>query len=429
MASARVANGRSWLAYGGLAGFLATAAVLAVGTAGGPSSTIIPSGRHGLPDWMAGPLHPLGVTFSARTCALIFLVMCAAYVVVLVSSDAIPARAGIAVIVLAHLLILLAPPLLSRDVFNYVEYGRMFSLHGLDPYTHGAGFLSHDEAVRYGCCKISRDPYGPGFTLVTAGLAHVGIPAAFWTLKVLTTGAALLVVGLVWRCAQTLGRSPLPAALFVGLNPVGLVFAAGGVHNDWLMMAFVMVGVALWVGGKQTYGVAATVAGALVKMPAVIVTPFMIMASRRRGAAVAAAAASGLAALLLLVGAFGTEAPDALRAALADQQKHLFHRSVPHVIATALGNGTQTGLLRIAMFTVLAGVAGWQLWRVWKGADWLVASGWTTLAVLATSSWLLPWYIVWLLPAAALGNSRRLRIATLLATAYVIWARAPIVVP
>jgi alpha-1,6-mannosyltransferase len=427
MPSAR-AKGRSWLAYGALAGFLAAAAVLAVGTAGGPSPRTVPSGSHGLPGWMAGPLHPLGVTLTARTCAVIFLGMCAAYVVALVTSDAIPARVGIAVIVLVHLLILVAPPLLSRDVFNYLEYGRMFALHGFDPYQHGTGFVPSDGAINYICCKKSPDPYGPGFTLLTSGLAHLGIPAAFWTLKALTTAAALLVVGLVWRCAKQLGRPPLPAALFIGLNPVALVFATGGVHNDWLMTAFVVAGVAVWLGGRQTLGVATTVAGTLVKLPAVVISPFMIMASRRRLTATAAALASGAAMVLLLIVVFGFDAPNGLRGALAQQQGHLYHRSVPHVIARAFGHTTETGLQQFSLLAVLAAVTGWQLWRVAKGADWIVASGWTTLAVLATSSWLLPWYIVWLLPAAALGDSRRLRIAALLATAYVIWARAPLVV-
>jgi hypothetical protein len=165
-----------------------------------------------------------------------------------------------------------------------------------------------------------------------------------------------------------------------------------------------------------------------VKLPAVVITPFMIMASRRRVTTTAAALASGFAMVLLLIVAFGFDAPNGLRGALAQQQGHLFHRSVPHVIARAFGQTRETGLQHFSLLGVLAAVTGWQLWRVAKGADWIVASGWTTLAVLATSSWLLPWYIVWLLPAAALGDSRRLRIAALLATAYVIWARAPLVV-
>jgi hypothetical protein len=46
--------------------------------------------------------------------------------------------------------------------------------------------------------------------------------------------------------------------------------------------------------------------------------------------------------------------------------------------------------------------------------------------VLLTSTWLLPWYVVWLLPLAALAEDRRLQIAALLFCGYVIWARLPV---
>ena len=32
----------------------------------------------------------------------------------------------------------LAPPILSGDIFGYVDWARMSVLHGLDPYTHGS---------------------------------------------------------------------------------------------------------------------------------------------------------------------------------------------------------------------------------------------------------------------------------------------------
>ncbi len=44
---------------------------------------------------------------------------------------------------------------------------------------------------------------------------------------------------------------------------------------------------------------------------------------------------------------------------------------------------------------------------------WIAPAGWATLALLVTTAWLLPWYVVWLLPLAALGGDRRLELATL----------------
>ena len=38
--------------------------------------------------------------------------------------------------------------------------------------------------------------------------------------------------------------------------------------------------------------------------------------------------------------------------------------------------------------------------------DWLAAAGWATVAMLLAVTWLMPWYVVWLLPFAALAGSR-----------------------
>jgi len=48
------------------------------------------------------------------------------------------------------------------------------------------------------------------------------------------------------------------------------------------------------------------------------------------------------------------------------------------------------------------------------------ALGWSMLALLLSTAWLLPWYAIWLLPLAAVGGDRRLRVATLLFCAYAI---------
>jgi hypothetical protein len=37
----------------------------------------------------------------------------------------------------------------------------------------------------------------------------------------------------------------------------------------------------------------------------------------------------------------------------------------------------------------------------------------------------MPWYVVWLLPLAAIGRSRRLELATLALCAYIVYMRTP----
>jgi hypothetical protein len=60
------------------------------------------------------------------------------------------------------------------------------------------------------------------------------------------------------------------------------------------------------------------------------------------------------------------------------------------------------------------------LWRAWRGSPWLDCYAWATIALLAASSWLLPWYAMWALLPASVSASRRLRGAALVASAYCI---------
>ena len=55
--------------------------------------------------------------------------------------------------------------------------------------------------------------------------------------------------------------------------------------------------------------------------------------------------------------------------------------------------------------------------RVRRGADWVTAAGWATLALLLSTTWLLPWYGAWLMPLAGLSDSPWLRRAALAFTA------------
>ncbi|MGH3264311.1 MAG: hypothetical protein ACRDNS_20215, partial [Trebonia sp.] len=66
-------------------------------------------------------------------------------------------------------------------------------------------------------------------------------------------------------------------------------------------------------------------------------------------------------------------------------------------------------------------VTAWLLVRVARGAmDWIDGAGWAMLTMLVASSSLLPWYVAWLLPLAALGHDRRLTRATIALTAVVL---------
>jgi alpha-1,6-mannosyltransferase len=407
-----------------LAGLVACGALICLHAAAGASIGLIPAAWHGEPGWLSGPLPGLGGALSRHTYVPLFLAMCGCYAVVLGTARQLDARMAIGAIVVLHAAFLLAPPLLSADVFGYIDYARIGALHGLDPYAHGPASVPHDAVFAFMRWRGDLpSPYGPLFTLASYALAPLSVAASLWALKALAAGASLAIVWLVWDCARRLRIDPLPAAVLVGLNPLVLVWAVGGAHNDLIVVAAAMTGVWLAVRGRHRLAGAGLVAATGLKLSAGVVLPFLLV--RRRGA-LGGALAAGAALIALAFAAFGTGVTGMLRAQ-ADQQNLVATASLPNQIGNLLGLGGATPGLRNVALVLFAAAFVALLVRTWRGTlDWITASGWATLALLVSSAWLMPWYVTWLLPLAALGRDRRLTGAALALTAYLVVMRTPL---
>ena len=153
-----------------------------------------------------------------------------------------------------------------------------------------------------------------------------------------------------------------------------------------------------------------------------LVLPFLVL-SRPQPRERVRAAASALVALLALVAVgiagFGVHALGFLDA-VGEQQELIATHSIPAETARLFGLSGTPGWWRhvyVVGFVVALAIA---LWRTARGADWRVAAGWATLALLLSTAWLLPWYAIWLLPLAAVSGDRRLRGATLVFCAYAV---------
>jgi hypothetical protein len=114
------------------------------------------------------------------------------------------------------------------------------------------------------------------------------------------------------------------------------------------------------------------------------------------------------------VALFGSGAPTAFLRTLEVQSTMVSELSVPYLLGWLLGEAGATPLVRLLLQLSFLLVATGLLWRTLRGADWVNAAGWSTFALLLSTAWLMPYYLVWLLPLAALG-SRRLAGASLLA--------------
>ena len=212
-------------------------------------SFLSPTSHDGFfPGWLAGPLGGLWPSFTRNSTVLKYVFtggMVVAYGAWLVAfSNAKRLRAAwlIGAVVAAHVVMLLSPPLSLTDIFNYVNYGRMEIVHHLNPYATVPYLEPHsDPSFDLSNWHHLLSPYGPLFTVLTFALVPLGVASSFWVLKVLLMLTSLGTIGLVWACARVLGRDPRPAIVFVGLNPLVLLWGLGGDHNDFLMMFLILL--------------------------------------------------------------------------------------------------------------------------------------------------------------------------------------------
>ncbi|HEY1539769.1 MAG TPA: glycosyltransferase family 87 protein [Solirubrobacteraceae bacterium] len=401
-----------------LVGAVLVSLLLAAGGSTQRLAYFIPASRLAFPEWLRGPLSELELSLTPAVAATLLVVLCGCYAVALTRAREIGLRSAVLAIVAAHAAFTLAAPLYSADVFSYLDYARLGVLHGMSPYLHGAVAAPHDAVMPYVRWRDVATPYGPLFTIATYPLAWLGVPAAFWTLKLLAGAASLGCIALVARIARQVRRPVVPAVLFVGLNPIVLAYGVGGGHNDFFAVLLMLGGVSLALDRRDDGASAGFVLAAAVKAPAGLALAFLLIARRsRRGIAIAVLTALAVAGIGAL--AFGASELTIVDQ-LAGQQKMVAILSVPNTLGALLGLGGITGGLRILDAIALCGGMGLLAWRTWHGADWLASTGWATLLVLLTSAWLLPWYLVWLLPITALAGDERLRTATLMLTAFVV---------
>jgi hypothetical protein len=170
---------------------------------------------------------------------------------------------------------------------------------------------------------------------------------------------------------------------------------------------------------------AAFVAAVAIKASAGILLPVVLVGlARRRRDLVRVLLGMALGAIVLgvcSVVAFGPHFPD-----LATQGRLVTMVSLPNLLGLALGQGGETNTMRLLLSGVLLVCLTACSVLAWRRRESLTAAGWASVALLVTLSWVLPWYVLWILPLAALSSSRRLRTTALLLGVYFIVAWAPV---
>ena len=399
-------------------GFVALAAVVAAGVlialdaAASEHGYLVPALRRASAAYVSGPLAGAGIEAPLRAFFTELVVMTAAYAVAVLCAARIRLGWIAAAVAVLHVVFLLAPPMLSTDVFNYVDVARLGGRYHLDPYVVSPAARRHDDVFVFVHWRHAVTDYGPLFTLGVRPLGRASVADAVWAFKGFAALSGLGCTALVGWIAQRRGSSAARAVAAFGLNPIVLVWTVAGAHNDLLMLLVLLAGVALVVGDRAAAGGAALVGAAAIKLSAGLVIPFFVVRrapGRLRllaGVAVAAALVVAISVVAFPDHALGMFAKLRRQEALVDIA------SVPLGAAYALGLPRVVPReVQVLHLLLSAWTAGWLVY-VARGGDALAAVGWALLGVIVASSWLLPWYLVWPLGLAAAADRRRLLVAT-----------------
>ena len=323
-----------------------------------------------------------------------------------------------------HLLALAMPLIVSRDAHSYAMYGRMVAAHGANPYVEVPASFASDPAFPLVAPDWAgaTSAYGPGFTLLSAGVTTLaGSPAAeVFAFRSMAAAASLGTAALVAAAARRLlpGRRAF-AVLLVAWNPVVLFHGVAGGHNDTLLALAVAAGVLCILAERARLGTVFLALGTLVKVSGAVplvmgaIGAAMRRRSRIRELALHAAIAAAVAVPFVLP-FLQTENPTLGVRELAAREGWIgpssWLISLLRPVVEGMAGSSAAGLVSPVVRGVLLLVFVWAVVRISRylirkagdvtAADVLALMGWTAVIALLAAPLVLPWYLIWALPLA-----------------------------
>ncbi|MSU35558.1 MAG: hypothetical protein EXS36_10675 [Pedosphaera sp.] len=312
---------------------------------------------------------------------------------------------------------LFSPPILEDDYFRFLWDGRMMALTG-NPYTTSPAAHFGDSSIQPNFQAILDSVnhpdvptvYGPVCQAAFAGAYWVS-PGELWPWKLLLLFAE---VGMAWGLwdwsrhtsspqGQGCVMDPIRVIWFASWCPLAVFETSFNAHPEALAVSLMVVAVAtfgrgaLWIGG---FVAGLAVATRIFALPWV---PFLLGFSRRGWTGFGAALAISYLPFWLQ----GNLAD--LSGVLAMGREWEFNSSFFAVFQWAVGSGTA----RVMSLLIFTGIVVALLAREWKRRFQIkgdsdcnpltsLAPGWVYSALWLLAATVNPWYLLWLLPFAAL---------------------------
>jgi hypothetical protein len=251
----------------------------------------------------------------------------------------------------AFLLInILAPVMLSSDVFNYAMYGRVWGVYSADPYNPSPPISPSDPFLPVLGREYLPSYYGPIWTLICGGVTSVGgthLGLTVLLFRGVGILAALATAVLLWTSLRRSAPQNATRGLLLFLwNPLIVMETGLSAHNDAVMLALLLLAVWLHLRGWKVSAVLALVISALIKFLTGMLIPLYLWLVLREtkswrerilfvGQSVAGAGLLALASFTLAHTHFGV--PVSQAATAPDFYDHNFHELIFKGIRRCLG--------------------------------------------------------------------------------------------
>ncbi len=323
-------------------------------------------------------------------------------------------------------------PIGALDVFDYIFYGREMAFYGANPFVVAPQAFPNDKLFPYVAWSGLPFTYGPLWAIASRLLNTVGRDNLLLNL-LLFKGLGVAAYAVTSAIIHDTLRRHSPARAFGGVlffawNPLVIFETAANGHNDIVAALFVVIGAAAWARGRQPLGIGGLALSALTKFvtaPLALVWLAAGLRAEKRwrarlGFVAGVVVISAFLALLCYLPFLGERAHWRTVLLAPLQRQDLFTSSFPalvvHLLRDRFGVETTEKLARNGALIMLALYTLYITWRV-KG-DWqsVARASFNVLLfyLLFLCLWFQPWYVMWIVPLAALLPHGRASIVTFL---------------
>ncbi len=183
------------------------------------------------------------------------------------------------IIIGISLLLLLAYPAFSYDLFNYIFDARIVVHYHLSPYHFKALDFPYDPWTRFMHWTHRYYPYGPIWLWLTIPVVFLGMGKFVMTLTLFKLVFGLFHLAnclLIYKIARIMKIPAIPAVLFYALNPLVLIESLLSPHNEVMLLTFTLLGIYLLFEKKIILSVMSIFIGAAIKYLNIYILPLLL---------------------------------------------------------------------------------------------------------------------------------------------------------